>query len=110
NCARAVMLDARDAAPAMLAGDQPALAVDRMAVMVHRRGEKDRDRAVGVVVAQHAVVRDVRPDEIFAGGEIGRPLRPAAAGIELFEMDIAMGELFKTLVKDLDARREHGTL
>ena len=86
---RAVVLGARHAAPAMLAGDQPAFAVDGMAVGVHGRLAEDRDRAVGLVPAHHAVVGDVRPHQIAPGREPGRPLGPAAAGVELFEVHVA---------------------
>ena len=43
-----------------------------------RRAE-DADRARRLVPAQHPVVRDVAPDEVAAGGEVGRALGPAAA-------------------------------
>ena len=40
HAARSVVLDARDAAAAMLAGDEPSLAVDAMAVVVVGRARK----------------------------------------------------------------------
>src|SRR5260370_26720676 len=78
-----------------------------MAVMVHRRGQEDRHRAVGLVEAHDAIVGNVGPDEIFARGEIGGTLGPATPRIELVEMDVAMREPFESLVENLKAGREH---
>ena len=87
---RAVMLGAADAAARMLASDQPALPVDGVAVGIARRLAEHADAAVGLVVAQHAVVRDVGPDDIAAGGEPGRAFRPAASGEQLFHLRVAV--------------------
>ena len=70
--------------------------------------EEDRDRAVRFVVAQHAVVGDVGPDEVFAGREVGRALRPSGnRNAELFETNVVERQLGETIVEDLDFRRIH---
>ena len=86
NRNRAVMSGAGDPPRQMLAGDKPPLAVGGVAVAVHRRRAEDRDRTVGVVIAQHAVVRNVGPDEIAPAAEPGRSLAPAAAGPQPLDM------------------------
>jgi hypothetical protein len=96
------MLRARDAPVAVLAGDEPALAVDRIAVAVAGRMAEHPDRAGGLVEAQHAVVGDVAPDEVAPGREIGRPLRPAAALVELFDPRGRLHQALEALVDDLE--------
>ncbi len=77
--ARAVMLDAADAARQVLAGDQPALPVHGVAVVVAAALPEHGDRAVRLVEAHQPVIGDVRPQEIAPGGKVGRALRPARA-------------------------------
>ena len=66
----------------MLAGDEPPLAVARVAVGVARRLAEGADLAGRLVPFQDAVVRDVAPQQVAAVAEPDRPLGPAAAGIE----------------------------
>ena len=63
---RAVVLGARDAPPAVLAGDEPALAVARVAVGEVRGLAVDADRARLLLPLQDAVVGDVAPQQIAA--------------------------------------------
>src|ERR1700678_3291620 len=61
---RTVDLGARDAARQMLAGDQPALVVDAVAVRIVRALAEYGDFAGGLDEPHHAIVRYVGPDEI----------------------------------------------
>ena len=98
---RAVVLGARDAPPAVLARDEPALPVDRVAVGVAAGRAEHRDRAVGLVVAHDAVVRDVGEQHVLAGREVDRPLGPARAGPELLHMRGAVHAIAEALVENL---------
>ncbi len=106
--ARAVMLDAADDAGLVLAGDQSALAVGRVAVVVAAALPEDGDGPVGLVVAHQPVVGDVGPDKILAGGEIGRPLAPARAGPELLQLRVADDHAPEARIQDGDVARCHG--
>ena len=90
----------------VLARDQPALQVDGVAVAVLCRLAEDRNRGVRVVPAHHAVVGNVGPDQIAPGREPGRSLGPAAAGVELFEVDVGKRQLAKARVDDREGRGE----
>mgnify|MGYP002129741139 CR=1 FL=1 len=57
------------AAAAMLARYEASLKIDGIAVAVHGRLAEHGHRAVRLVPAQHAVVRDVGPDEVAAGAD-----------------------------------------
>src|ERR1700709_1550066 len=61
----------------MLAGDKPALIVDGVAVRIVGMLAEDRAFARGFDKPHHAIVRDVRPDEIAARREPGRTFGPA---------------------------------
>src|SRR6476659_3120154 len=63
----------------MLASDQPALIVDRVAVLIFGAFADHRDFARGFDEPHHAIVRNVRPDEIAARGEPSRTLSPTRA-------------------------------
>src|SRR5687767_5283912 len=95
------MLGAADAPPAMLAGDEAAFPVGRVAVAVARRLPEDRDGTIGLVIAKHAVIGDVGPDKIASGGEIGWALGPATAGEELVDLRIAVEQAPEALVENL---------
>src|SRR4051794_13635411 len=101
------MLGAGDAAVAVLARDQPALAVDRVAVRVARRVAEHADLAGRLVVAQYAVVRDIRPHERAVRREIRRPLGPAAAVIEMVEPRGGLHAGLEALVEDLEGHRRN---
>ena len=83
--APAVVLRARHPAPLVLAGDEPPFAVHRVAVLVAAGLAEHRNAAVRLVEPHDAVVRDVREDEVAAGGEIGRAFQPAPAGPEALQ-------------------------
>src|SRR6516162_1802451 len=91
----------------MLAGDEAALAIDSVAVLVTARVAEDGDRAVGLVEAQQTIVGDVGPDEITPGREISGTFGPAAAGPELLQVDVAEDEAAEALVLDLKNFRQH---
>src|SRR5262249_34541992 len=74
---RAVELGPRDATAAMLAGDQASLAVDGVAVRVHRRLAVDAEMTVILREAHDAVVRNVAEQDVAAGCEVNRSFRPA---------------------------------
>ncbi|MCY1302741.1 hypothetical protein D9M70_524180 [compost metagenome] len=64
---------------------------------------------VGFVIAQHPIIGDIRPDDIASGREIGRPLCPAAARIELLHPGAAVDQAGKALVHNLEILG-HGSL
>src|SRR2546430_14494565 len=76
----AVDLGAGHAPPAVLAGDEPALPVARIAVGVVRGLAKDRGEAALLVPAQDAVVGNVAPQHIASVADPDRALAPARAG------------------------------
>ncbi len=97
----AVMFGAADPAVAVLAGDEPALPVDGVAVGIAGGIAEHRDRAVGLVVAHHAVVWDVGPDEIAPAAEIGGALRPFEAARQFFDMAVAVEQRAEAGVDNL---------
>src|SRR5450830_66034 len=61
----------------MLAGDEPAFTVNGVAIGILRRLAKYSHGTVEFVQAQHAIVRDVRPDQRAVRGKPGRAFAPA---------------------------------
>src|SRR4051794_20520366 len=100
---RAVGLGAGHPPRVVLAGDEPALAVARVAVRVVRRGAEDADVPVLLEPAHDAVVRDVAPQEVAAVAEVDGPLGPAEAGGDALDGGVADLEP-EPLVDRLDAR------
>jgi hypothetical protein len=103
----AVVLRSGDPAPAVLAGHQPALPVDRVAVGIAGRAAEDGDLAALLVEAQHPVVGNVAPDQRPVRREIGGPLGPPASVVEALE---ARGEAdlpAEALVQDFVGDRTH---
>jgi hypothetical protein len=96
------MLGAADPPAAMLAGHQPALAIDGIAIGVVGGAPENRDLAVAFVVAQHAIVGNVRPEKIAPGGEIGRSFGPTAACIEAMQMGGGTEQALKALIQNLE--------
>src|SRR5690606_27088056 len=96
---RAVMFGPGDSAIAVLAGDQAALPVDGVAVRITRRLAEHADSSVGLIEAHHPVVRNVRPDEISARGEPGRPFRPGAAAVKAFQPGVCAEETAKSRIE-----------
>ena len=93
---RAVELGARHAARQMLAGDEPALVVDRVAVRIVGAVSENGHVARFLDEAHHAVVGNVRPDEITAGREPRRAFRPDRAGPVTRHAHVAGEELPKS--------------
>src|ERR1700743_1535974 len=69
----------------MLAGNEPPLAVARIAVRVIRWPAKRRHRARLLVPAQDAVIRNVAPQHVAAIAEPHGSLGPARALIQAFD-------------------------
>ena len=101
----AVLLGAGDAAgDRMLAGDEPALTVARVAVGVVGVGAEHAGLAGFLVELHDAVVGDVGKQQIAAFGEIRRPFGPAHAGRNLLDrrgIDPVFGE---ARIEDLHRR------
>src|SRR5687767_8030684 len=100
---RAVVLGAFDAPVPVRAGDEPSLAVARVAVgiagrVAELRYPQARDPA------QNPVVWDIAPEQIAAVAEPNRPLGPAAIGIKRFELRRAVDELAALLLEMLVKR------
>ena len=104
---RAVELGAADAAAGMLAGNEPPLPVDGVAVGVAAGLAEDADVAARLVVAKDAVVRDIRPDEIASRREPGRALGPPAARIEPVHMRVAVEKFSEARVQNLVVACRH---
>src|SRR5581483_516802 len=99
-----VIFGARHPAAAMLAGDEPSLAVAGVAVGKLRGRAIDRDLAGGLVPAQDAVVGDVAPQETAMVAEPDRSFRPSAAGGETLNRGIEQSIFRKARVEDVDCR------
>ena len=101
----AVLLGPRHAArDRMLAGDEAALAVARVAVGVVRLGAEDGEAAVLLVELHDPVVRDVADQHVAALREVHRPFGPAHAGGDLLDgaaVDAVLGE---ARIEDLHRR------
>ena len=69
----AVMAETRNPAIAVLASNHPPLMVERVAILEPARGLEDADRPIGLVIAKHPVVRDVRPEERLGGRHVDGP-------------------------------------
>ena len=94
------MLGPDDAPTAVFARDEPALAIDGVAVGVVGRFAKYADRAVALVVSQHPVVGDVREDEVARGGEVRRALGPSRAGPEAFDVRGSIKAVEESRIED----------
>src|ERR1700754_4752941 len=79
---RAVVLGARDSACLVLAGNEPAFVVARVAVRVVRRLTKCRDRTGRAIPAQDAVVRYIAPQQAVSVVEPDGTLGPLRAAIQ----------------------------
>src|SRR5690606_29641695 len=97
---------AGDTPGAVLAGDEPTLAVARVAVRIVGIGAKHADAAVDAVrhPAQHAVVGDVAPDEVVPVIEPAGTLCPAAAVEEQLLLAGAVDEPDEPLVEMFGVR------
>src|SRR5690242_21778558 len=106
NRDRAVVLGAHDAAAEMLASDEPALAVARIAIAVVGRLAKHADRTGLLVPAPHTIARHVAPDQIAAVPKPYRPLAPARAGPQPLDARQRQPIFVKTRIERFDQRVE----
>src|SRR4029077_11778623 len=97
----AVVLGSAHAPAGMLAGDEPSLSIDGVAVGIVGRLAEDADLTVRLVIAQHPVVRNIRPDQIAARKEIGRSFRPAASGEKFVHLRTGVEQPCKSLIEYL---------
>src|SRR5262249_33874434 len=100
----AVVLGAGHASSAVLTGDQPALVIASVAVAVVGWAAEDADSPGLLAPTQHAVVRDVAPQQVAAIAEPDRPFGPAEAGGEPLDRGVADGILRKARVDHLNRR------
>ena len=103
----AVIFGAGDA-PAVLGGDQPALAVAGVAVGVVRGLPIDAGRAGPLVPAHDAVVGDVAPQQAPRIAEPDRPLRPRIALRQPLDARQQHAVFLEALVEDLHRRDRAG--
>src|SRR5690606_34481918 len=96
----AVVLYARHPPVAVLAGDEPSLRIDRVAVVAAARLHEHRHDAAGLVVPHQAVVRNVRPEEVATRGEVGRPFGPAATGVKALHLRVGNDQLAEAGIED----------
>src|SRR5688572_21996620 len=82
----AVVLGAHDAPQAVLTRDEPALAIDSVAVGVVSGLAENAHRARLLVEAQHAVIRDVTEQQRAQRREVDRALGPATARMQLLDV------------------------
>ena len=88
----------------MLAGDEPPLIVDGVAVRIVGGLAEHRNLARRFDIAQHPVVGDVGPDEIAPGGEPGRAFAPARAGPQPLDPHIAGEQRLEARIEDDEVR------
>jgi hypothetical protein len=100
----AVEFGSRDTARQMLAGDEPSLIVDSVAIRVVAGRAEYRCVSAGIVVAHHPVVGDVRENQIAPGGKPGRPLQPAATRPKPLDASVTDEAAFKARVENLKTR------
>src|ERR1700720_148472 len=84
------MLVAHHAAGEMLAGELPALEVERIAVAVVRRIAEHADAAVVLRPAHLAIGRDVAPHQIAPLRAPGRALRPQHTGVQALDRGVGL--------------------
>src|SRR5215469_818715 len=94
------MFGAADPSAAMLARHQPPLAINGIAIGMVGWASVYGDFSVAIVVAQHAVVGNVGPDQIASRGKIGGTFGPAAACIQAMQLSIGREKARKALVQD----------
>jgi len=99
-----VVLCARDAAGIVLAGDEVALAIARIAIAVIRRLAEDADFACIFEPAQYAVVGNVTPEQIAAVAEPDRAFGPATSGVQALDGGIADKILGEARIDHFDRR------
>ena len=101
---RTVVLVACDAAREMLAGELPALEVERIAVAVVRGCAEHADAAVVLRPSHLPVIRNVAPYQIAPLRAPRRPFGPQHAGIEPLDRGIRLRETVEARVDRDDVR------
>src|ERR1035438_10523110 len=96
-----IVIEARYAPPFVLAGNDAAMSVERVTVMIAARRCKDAHRTVVLDIAQDPIVRNVRPQDVSGGRDVDRPFGPAAAGPEPLEFRMRDDEFCEALVMNL---------
>jgi hypothetical protein len=92
------------AAREMLARDKPALIVDGIAVRIVRGLAEDRDFTGGFDEPHHAIVRNVRPDQIAARREPGRTFSPARPRPQALDAHVTGETSFEARIENDDVR------
>ena len=100
----AVVFGASDAATIMLAGDQPTLAVARIAICVVRWLAEHAYPPSLLVPAHDAIVGNIAPQQATGVAEIDRALAPAHVGRDALDAGEGQAITCKARVKDLDRR------
>src|SRR5437588_55675 len=101
---RAVNLGAGHAAREMLACDQSTLIIDGVAVRIIGALTEDRHLARGFDEPHHAIVRNVRPDEIAACREPGRTFSPPRARPQALDTHVSREASLEARIEDDDVR------
>ena len=101
---RAVVFGARHAPAVVLAGDESALAVARIAVGVVRRGAVHAGASRPLVPTHDAVVGNIAPEQAARVAEIDRPLAPAHAGCKPLHARLRDTIFRKGRIENLDRR------
>src|SRR5262252_1707645 len=100
----AVIFGTRHAPGVVLAGDEAALAVARVAVGVVRRLAVHGGAARLLIPPQDAIVRNVAPQQAARVAEPHRPFAPAGAGVEALDAGVENAIFQKARIDDLDGR------
>src|SRR6266446_669042 len=100
----AVIFGARHAPGVVLAGDEAALAIARVAVGIVRRLAEHGGAAALLIPAQDAVVGNVAPQQAARVAEPYRTFTPARAGEKPFDAGVEHAIFQKARVEDLDGR------
>src|SRR5450631_2287797 len=88
----------------MLAADQPALIVDGIAIRIVGAFAEDRDLTRGFDEPHHAIVRNVRPDEIAARREPGRTFSPARPRPQALDAHVTSEASLEARIENDDVR------
>ena len=87
----------------MLAGDEPSFAIARIAIRIVAIRAEHADMTIVFQPTHDSIVRDVAPQQITAGGEVDRALRPAEACRDPLDACVSLAG-FEPGVQRLDPR------
>src|SRR5438270_6710665 len=88
----------------MLACDQSTLIIDGVAVRIIGALTEDRDFARRFDEPHHAIVRNVRPDEVAACREPSRTFSPARARPQALDAHVSREASLEARIEDDDVR------